>query len=417
MTNGFATTDRDDARAALADRGDPFSIARTVAETLATSAAARDQLGGTPKAERDLLRRSGLLHLVIPKELGGWGASWADTMRIVRILARADSAVAHVFGFHHLLLATVRLFGRKEQWVELWAATAESNWFWGNALNPLDTRTTIAACHHDREAPKESGTGGTWVVNGTKSFCSGARDSDRLIVSALPAAGGRLVVAAIPTSRDGIHLRDDWDNMGQRQTDSGSVDFIDVAVAEHEILDTPGPLGSTFASLRPCIAQLVLANVYLGIAEGAVAEARRYTRAHSRPWSGSGVSQSTEDPFILLRYGKLGVELQGAELLTERAATLLDEAWNQGDNLTARARGECSLAIAAAKVSTSEAGLEITTRMFDVMGARATGGAARLDRFWRNVRTHTLHDPVDYKLRDIGNFLLNDQLPVPSFYS
>jgi alkylation response protein AidB-like acyl-CoA dehydrogenase len=160
-----------------------------------------------------------------------------------------------------------------------------------------------------------------------------------------------------------------------------------------------------------------LANVYLGIAEGAVAEARRYTREQSRPWSGSGVSRSTEDPFILLRYGKLGVELQGAELLTERAATLLDEAWNEGDNLTARARGECSLAIAVAKVSTSEAGLEITTRMFDVMGARATGGAARLDRFWRNVRTHTLHDPVDYKLRDIGNFLLNDQLPVPSFYS
>jgi alkylation response protein AidB-like acyl-CoA dehydrogenase len=182
-------------------------------------------------------------------------------------------------------------------------------------------------------------------------------------------------------------------------------------------LDTPGPLGSTFASLRPCLAQLILANVYLGIAEGAVAEARRYTRERARPWSGSGVAKATEDPFVLLRYGKLGVDLQGAQLLTERAGTVLDEAWARGDDLTPRARGECSLAIAAAKVSTTEVGLEITTRMFDVMGAGATSGKARLDRLWRNLRTHTLHDPVDYKLRDIGNFILNDQLPVPSFYS
>jgi hypothetical protein len=55
--------------------------------------------------------------------------------------------------------------------------------------------------------------------------------------------------------------------------------------------------------------------------------------------------------------------------------------------------------------------------MFDVMGARATSGVARLDRYWRNVRTHTLHDPVDYKLKDLGNWALNEVLPVPSFYA
>jgi alkylation response protein AidB-like acyl-CoA dehydrogenase len=55
--------------------------------------------------------------------------------------------------------------------------------------------------------------------------------------------------------------------------------------------------------------------------------------------------------------------------------------------------------------------------MFDVMGARATGASAALDRYWRNVRTHTLHDPVDYKLRELGDFALNDDVPTPSFYS
>jgi hypothetical protein len=47
----------------------------------------------------------------------------------------------------------------------------------------------------------------------------------------------------------------------------------------------------------------------------------------------------------------------------------------------------------------------------------ATAARYGLDRFWRNARTHTLHDPLDYKLRDIGNWALHGQWPTPSFYS
>jgi hypothetical protein len=36
---------------------------------------------------------------------------------------------------------------------------------------------------------------------------------------------------------------------------------------------------------------------------------------------------------------------------------------------------------------------------------------------WRNLRTHTLHDPVGYKIRELGDWELNRQLPKPSFYS
>jgi alkylation response protein AidB-like acyl-CoA dehydrogenase len=51
------------------------------------------------------------------------------------------------------------------------------------------------------------------------------------------------------------------------------------------------------------------------------------------------------------------------------------------------------------------------------MGARATNAKYGFDRYWRNLRTFTLHDPVDYKVQDIGNWALNDQLPQPNFYS
>jgi alkylation response protein AidB-like acyl-CoA dehydrogenase len=76
-----------------------------------------------------------------------------------------------------------------------------------------------------------------------------------------------------------------------------------------------------------------------------------------------------------------------------------------------------ALAVATAKVAATEIGLNICTRMFDVAGARATHGALRLDRHWRNLRTHTLHDPISYKLREIGEWALTQRYPTPSFYS
>jgi alkylation response protein AidB-like acyl-CoA dehydrogenase len=57
------------------------------------------------------------------------------------------------------------------------------------------------------------------------------------------------------------------------------------------------------------------------------------------------------------------------------------------------------------------------TQIFEVTGASGTGGAWGFDRFWRNARTLTLHDRVDYKVHDIGQSFLNDQWPTPSFYS
>jgi alkylation response protein AidB-like acyl-CoA dehydrogenase len=395
----------DAVRTASSGLSDPLAIAERLADEFAATAVERDRRGGTPKHERDALRASGLLTLVVPKALGGFGASWVTAFRATRIFARSDGAVAHVFGFQHLLLATVRLFGTRGQF-ESWArSTVERHWFWGNALNPLDERAILT----------RSGRGG--VIRGEKSFCSGARDADILVVSAQDATTGKLVVAAIPADRRGVVARADWDNMGQRQTDSGTVAFDDVRVEDEEILSSPGPLGSTFATLRPLIAQLSLCNVYLGIAEGAFAAGRALARQRGRAWFASGVDRVAEDPYVLATLGDLHSQLESARALAETAAAALDRSWLRGDDLTTDERGECAVAVAVAKVVTTRVGLDVATRIFDATGARATSARFGLDRFWRDLRTHTLHDPVDYKLRDVGRWLLADEWPSPSFYS
>lgn len=371
------------------------------------TAAARDQSGGTAKRERDLIRSSGLLALAIPVELGGLGGTLSDVLSITRRIAAVDSSLAHLFAFHHFQLATLRFYAPERQWAPLLRATAEHRWFWGNALNPLDKSTAITP----------GPVAGEYRINGTKTYCSGASDSDRLVVSALRPGQPGLVVATLPTDAPGVRVLDDWDNIGQRQTDSGRVAFTDVVVREEDLLQEPGPLGSPFASLRSGLGQIILVHIYLGLAEGALAAAAKRLDPNGAPWLASQAERVGADPFILRNFGDYWVQAAGAGALADVARARFQAAFDRGDDITEAERGQAAIAIATAKVAASRAALEIGSRIFEVLGARATAADQRLDRFWRNARTHTLHDPVDYKLQELGDWRLNGRLPTPSFYS
>jgi alkylation response protein AidB-like acyl-CoA dehydrogenase len=379
------------------------AVVTQLSDGFAENAPQRDMQGGCPKAQRDELRASGLLSLSIPRDLGGLGGSWFDTLMVVRRFSRVDSSVAHLFAFHHLMLATVQLYGQPDQWVPWLKHTARQDWFWGNALNPRDRRATCLRFQ------------GGMLISGPKSFCSGAFDSEMLIVSG--DAEGELVIAAVPTSRSGITIIQDWDNMGQRQTDSGSVHFERLRVDDSEILNQPGPLSTPRSCLRSLIAQLILVNIYIGIAEGAFEDARRYTLQEARPWHAAGVDRMEDDPYVLAQFGEFHISLEALRALGDRAGRELDEALSLGDGLTTERRGQLALSIASAKVLAARSGLDICNRLFDVTGARSTHAALGLDRHWRNLRTHTLHDPVHYKARELGEWVLKGALPVPGFYS
>ena len=380
-------------------------LAKSLAKEFAETAVARDAKGGTPKQERDRLRESNLLKLIIPRQYGGLGQNWIVTFKIIREFAKVDSSIAHIFSYHHLGVVVPHIFGSVEQKQRYYSETIRNNWFWCNALNPLDHRTTLTPENNH------------FRLNGIKSFCSGSQDSDILPITATHQTTDELNILAIPTQRKGVTVHDDWNNMGQRQTDSGSVTFDNVLVYSNEILGIRDKPSQPFGTIRACLTQLNLANIYLGIAQGAFEAAKRYNCTSTRPWITSGVENATQDPYIIQHYGNMWVDLQAARSLTEQAGELLQMAWEKEWSLTAELRGECALSIAIAKVAATKVGLDITNRIFEVMGARATSAKYGFDRYWRNLRTFTLHDPVDYKVRDIGNWALNDEWPKPNFYS
>ncbi|MFL6657106.1 MAG: acyl-CoA dehydrogenase family protein [Massilia sp.] len=386
-------------------RPSAITLALALAERLAKSAVQRDQAGGHAAVEREWIRESGLLTLSIPVEFGGQGAPWTVVYQVIRILARADSALAHVFGFHHLQLAGLQLYGSAQQQRRLFEATVNERLFWGNALNPLDKRVTA----------KVSADG--YTLDGIKSFCSGSVGSDWLTVSAWDATAGAALIGVLPTGTEGVRVQANWDAFGQRQTDSGNVHFSRVALPADLVLQSPGQVPTAQATLRSQVAQLIMANLYLGIAQGAFETARRYTGDQAHAWFASGVKEAADDPFIQHRYGELWLLLRPAEVLADVAAQALQNAYDKGPLLTARERGEVAVAVAEAKVLSHRAGIDISSQMFELTGARATATELGYDRFWRNVRVHTLHDPVDYKLRDLGRYVLDGSIPEPTAYS
>nr|WP_151812060.1 acyl-CoA dehydrogenase family protein [Acinetobacter bereziniae] len=381
-----------------------LDIAKELAKQFAQTAAERDKAGGNPKFERDLIRKSGLLSLAIPQQYGGQGADWKTIFQTVQTIAQVDSSLAHVYAFHHLLISTVQLFAQPEQYQQWFEQTAQQHLFWGNTLNPLDKRTTVQKVSENE-----------FIFHGDKSFCSGSIDSDILLCSGFNAAD-QLLIAVIPTQREGVSFLGDWNNMGQRQTDSGTSHFEQVKVYKDELLLNPGPLSTPYSSLRPLIAQLIFVHLFLGVAEGAFEVARQSIQTQ-KAWSKSLAEQAIHDPYIQKHFAEFYVQLQSVRLLTEQAVEALQAAWNIGENLTTEQRGQVSIAIATAKIAATNSSLFVTQNIFQVLGARATTAQLNLDRFWRNVRTQTLHDPIDYKYQEVGEWVLTGKVPDPSFYS
>lgn len=171
--------------------------------------------------------------------------------------------------------------------------------------------------------------------------------------------------------------------------------------------------GSFLASFeRPTtigpFAQLLHAAIDLGIGRGAFEATLPFVRERSRPWIDAKVERASEDPLAIQQVGEVAVHLRAAEALVRRAGRIVDAAQRAPDE---RSVAEASIAVAEARVRTTTASLDASTRLFELAGTAATLDDLGLDRFWRNARTHTLHDPVRWKYHAVGNYYLNDRLP------
>ncbi|WP_160003410.1 SfnB family sulfur acquisition oxidoreductase [Rhizobium sp. 18055] len=384
--------------ARLASEEDALATARALARRFAEKAALRDQERLLPYHELDALSQSGLLAITVPPEYGGIDVSNSVLAEVAAILSQADGSIGQIPQSHFYILEALRVDGTEEQ----------KRFFFGRALagdrfgNALSERGTKTVGHYNTRLTHD-GIG--YRLNGRKFYSTGVIFADWVTVFALDEAD-RLTMSFVQRGTDGIEIIDDWDGFGQRTTGSGTtvLDNVyvqaDAVVLHHKGFERPTTIGS--------VGQIIHAGIDLGIARAAFAETIDFVKTRSRPWTDSGVDKASDDPLTIAKVGELAIRIEAATALVERAGLKVDIAQidTNEENVIA-----ATLAVAAAKVLTSEIAIEAANTLFELAGTASTGTGLNLDRHWRNARTHTLHDPVRWKYHVVGNYHLNGTIP------
>ncbi|CAI1675929.1 Flavin-dependent monooxygenase, oxygenase subunit HsaA [Serratia entomophila] len=389
----------DELAGSIADAQQALEAARQVAIAAAPNAALRDRQRQYPLQELALFSRLGLGGISIPREYGGPGLSFVTLAEVFRLISAVDPALGQIPQNHFGLIQLIRDAGSEEQKRRIFAAVLAGQRI-SNGGPEKNSKHTLDM--HSRLRQTDDGLRFT----GDKFYSTGALFAHIVAAKALDDQQ-RPVLALIPRPAAGLEIVDDWSGIGQRTTASGTVRLREVRVDPANVIPLQ-PL-SDKPTIQGAVSQLIQAAIDAGIAQGALDEAAQFIRERSRPWVDAGVERNAEDPYILADVGRLSIELSAANALLRRAARVLDETDRRP--IGAEDAAAASIAVAEAKVLTTEVALQASEKLFEWSGSRATLAEHGLDRHWRNARTHTLHDPVRWKYHAIGDYYLNGRFP------
>lgn len=385
-----ATVIRDDAEA--------IATAKRLARIFAAGAADRDRLRRYPLDEIDQFSQSGLWAITIPKADGGAGVSQTTVAKVFASLAAGDPSLAQLAQNHFELVDVIRVTANPEQKDELFGAIL-AGYRLGNAFSESGGRNV------EDFSTRLTRDGDAYRVNGRKFYSTGALFAHLVPIVALDETG-HVVVAVADRDSPGLTVVDDWTGIGQRTTASGTVTLDNVLVPASRVL--PAHIVYENPSAAGPQSQLIHAAIDLGIADAAIDATIDFVKRRARPWIDSGLDRASDDPFTLRDIGNLKIRLHAADALLERAGRQLDATLADTSEASIAL---AKVAVAEAKVLTTDIAILATNKLIELGGSRATLAEHGFDRYWRDARTHTVHDPVRWKSFAVGQYYLNGVNP------
>ena len=371
---------------------------RGIFKRLEAEAGARDLSGEHPYDFLRELAHAGFGRLRVPTEFSGYGVDLPTLFGLLAEAGRADSNLPQILRGHFTAVEILRHSDDPETG-EYWLRRIADGVIFGNAQSePAGASSGFELATRVREAD------GRTLVNGTKYYSTGSLYADYIRVAVADDEGSRWF-AVVSAHHPGVTHVDDWDGIGQRLTGSGTTVFADVPVEEH------GQLGLYKEGLRslPAFVQLVhLANL-AGIAHSLVEETAAVVRSRKRTAPHALSEEATQDPDVLGVIGRLHANALTADSLLRTVAEGLEAADRTGADEAYTAN---YIDVSAAQSAIIDAVLDSANLAFNAGGSSAVRAGVHLDRHWRNARTLASHNPVVYKPRIVGDFLVNGTAPV-----
>ncbi|MER7891841.1 acyl-CoA dehydrogenase family protein [Micromonospora sp. NPDC094482] len=356
-----------------------LEAARRLAPRLAARAAEHDRDGVFPVDDFQDLREAGLFGLMVPRELGGQGATFAEYAAVATELARGNGATALVFNMHASV--TGALGAVTEELAEalgvpdealaardrLLAAAAQGAWY-AVAMSERGAGARLSQLSTVYE-PVEGG----WHLKGSKTFCSGAGHADGYLVAARSAADQSVVSQFLVPAAGaaGITVEPTWDSLGMRATASHDL-HLDVTVPADRLLGGVEGLALVVAQLMPHWLVASYAAVYVGVARAAIDAAAEHLNARNL----AGL------PAVRARLGRADAAVAAAQLVVTEAARRVDEA--PGDDETNRW-------VWRAKLLAGTTAADVAASMLEAAGTSATRRGHPLERLYRDARCGSLH--------------------------
>lgn len=379
-----------------------------VFDDILATAVTRDAAGRVNTQPVEQLAATGFTRLRVPEEFGGFGLSLPQAYEFFVALAAADSNIAQALRAHWGFVED--LLSRPEDQAEFkhrWLARIGDGVVFGNAI-------TERGNAHGESATRLTRQHNSWVLNGTKYYSTGTGYADWVAVAAT-GDDDQPVSLVVPADAPGVEIIDDWDGFGQRLTASGTTNFRDVAVDDADIFPQGYGLDS---GDRTAYGQATWQAVHLatlvGIAKAALRDAADYVQSRTRTFSHGAADVVRNDPQVLQLLGELSAQVNGLETIFRAIPPVLAE------HFAADARGEQLLEaeidalyaqVYQAQQIIAPITLEVVTKIFEVGGASATSQSRALDRHWRNARVLASHNPLIYRARILGDYLVNGVSP------
>lgn len=224
---------------------------------------------GNPAIQR--FRELGGPGLLIPRQLGGGGATALEAVRLQRAVGSRSPSLSVALAMHSFSVATLvefRVFGGVKECDDILQAVAEEKLWVASGF--AEGRPGKGILDATTEARK---VGGNWTISGQKRPCSLSRSMDLLTASVLATDGdggaGRRAVALIPADAAGVHCSPFWHSPVLAGSESDEVVLENVSIPEgfiffpetSETLDQVERAGFVWF-------QLLIAASYLGICSG-----------------------------------------------------------------------------------------------------------------------------------------------------
>ncbi len=374
----------------------------------------RDLNDENPFDQVAALKRAGFGTLRLPAEYGGPGYSVRQLFSTLIDVAQVDPIVAHIFRTHFWFVEE-RLRALRadagDAVSQRWLREVVDGKLFANAFSEKGSLAVGSLVFNTRLLPDGDG----FRLNGEKFYSTGTLFSDYLTVTTTTDHDS-VASVIVPSDRAGVRLIDDWDGFGQRRTGTGTTVFDNVAVAADEVLvDTPYD-AEPQPSVQYASLQLFIHAVVAGVLASVVDDGAALLRSRTRSFSHALTERPVDDPLYQKLLGELASTAYVARAAVLDAADAIGAATDSYDDNglpDADLAQEAQLKVAKVKVHLDDVAPEAATRLLELGGASAASRQRNLDRHWRNIRTITLHNPVAYKARVIGENLLHGA-PIPA---